>query len=302
MNIDFELYRIFYAVANNKNITKAAEELRISQPAISKAIKNLEYQLGGQLFVRTKRGVILTEEGKQFYNYIHQAIEYISSAENKFSELINLETGCIKLGISTTLTKQFLMPYLKQFHCLYPKIDIQIDTRLSSDLIHMLKNGLLDIVILNLSNVDYGKDIEIIKCREITDCFVVNENYKDLLNKEMTLAELNDYPLILQKHNSNTRIFLDEFAKNNGVTLNSNIEIASYSLVVEFAKIGLGIGYVTKDYITNELKRKELYEIKLKEKIPSRNIGIALSKNHLPNFSVKKLMEMILKNTSQKNN
>ena len=302
MNIDFELYRIFYAVANNKNITKAAEELRISQPAISKAIKNLEYQLGGQLFVRTKRGVILTEEGKQFYNYIHQAIEYISSAENKFSELINLETGCIKLGISTTLTKQFLMPYLKQFHYLYPKIDIQIDTRLSSDLIHMLKNGLLDIVILNLSNVDYGKDIEIIKCREITDCFVVNENYKDLLNKEMTLAELNDYPLILQKHNSNTRIFLDEFAKNNGVTLNSNIEIASYSLVVEFAKIGLGIGYVTKDYITNELKRKELYEIKLKEKIPSRNIGIALSKNHLPNFSVKKLMEMILKNTSQKNN
>ena len=113
MNINFELYRIFYTVANHKNITKASKELNISQPAISKSIKNLEEQLGGQLFVRTKRGVILTEEGSEFYNYIKQAIEYISNAENKFTELINLETGCIKIGISTTLTKKFLLPYLE---------------------------------------------------------------------------------------------------------------------------------------------------------------------------------------------
>lgn len=300
MNINFELYRIFYVVANNGNITKAAEELMISQPAISKAIKNLEDQLGGQLFVRTKRGVLLTEEGKAFYNYIKQAMEYISSAENKFSELINLETGCIKLGVSTTLTKEFLMPYLKEFHKLHPKIDIQIDTKLSSDLIHMLRNGLVDIVILNLTNNDdYGKDIEIIKCKEIHDCFVVNDSYSELLNKEVSLEEISKYPLILQKQNSNTRMFLDEFIKSHNITLNPNIEIASYSLVVEFAKIGLGVGYVTKEYISKELEKGELKVIKLKEEIPSRNIGIALSKNHLPNFSVKKLMEMILGKTTK---
>ena len=77
MNIDFELYRIFYVVANNSNITRASKELNISQPAISKSIKNLEEQLGGQLFVRTKRGVVLTEEGKEFYKYIKQAMEYM---------------------------------------------------------------------------------------------------------------------------------------------------------------------------------------------------------------------------------
>ena len=143
MNIDFELYRIFYVVAKNGNITRASEELMISQPAISKSIKNLEEQLGGQLFVRSKRGVILTEEGKTFYSYIKQAIEYISSAENKFSELINLEIGCIKIGVSATLTKEFLLPYLKEFHSLYPHIDIQIDTNLSPVLMHKLKNGLL---------------------------------------------------------------------------------------------------------------------------------------------------------------
>ena len=196
MNIDFELYRIFYAVANNGNITKAAEELNISQPAISKSIKNLEEQLGGSLFVRTKRGVILTEEGKEFYNYIKHAIEYISNGENKFTQLINLESGCIKIGVSTTLTKEFLLPYLERFHKLYPKIDIQIVTNLTSDLFPKLRNGLIDIIILNLSGNDYGNDIEITKCKKITDCFVVNKSYKDLLNNEIT-HDLSCYFFVL---------------------------------------------------------------------------------------------------------
>ncbi len=295
MNIDFELYRIFYVVANHCNITKASEELSISQPAISKSIKNLEEQLGGQLFIRTKRGVVLTEEGKEFYNYIKQAIEYINNAENKFTDLINLETGCIKIGISTTLTKEFLLPYLERFHSLYPKIDIQIITYLTSDLMPKLRNGLIDIVILNLNKKNYGNDIDIIKCKKINDCFVVNNKYKDLINKEMSLNDLNNYPLILQARGSNTREFLDNIASENGVVLKPNIELASYSLVIEFSKIGFGIGYATKEYIKKELKNKELFELKIKEKIPSRYIGIALSKNHVPNFSTKKLIEIISK-------
>lgn len=297
MNIDFELYRIFYVVANHCNITKASEELSISQPAISKSIKNLEEQLGGQLFVRTKRGVVLTEEGKEFYNYIKQAIEYINNAENKFTDLINLETGCIKIGISTTLTKEFLLPYLEEFHSLYPKIDIQIITNLTSDLMPKLRNGLIDIVILNLNDKNYGNDIDIIKCRKINDCFVVNNKYKYLTLKEVSIKELNNYPLILQAKGSNTREFLDNIARENEVVLKPNIELASYSLIVEFSKIGLGIGYVTKEYIKEAIKNKELYELKLKEKIPSRYIGIALSKNHVPNFSTKRLVEIIKKNS-----
>lgn len=295
MNIDFELYRIFYVVANHCNITKASEELNISQPAISKSIKNLEEQLGGQLFVRTKRGVILTEEGKEFYNYIKQAIEYINNAENKFTDLINLETGCIKIGISTTLTKEFLLPYLEEFHSLYSKIDIQIITSLPSDLMSKLKNGLIDIMVLNLNDKNYDNDIDIIKCRKINDCFVVNNKYQDLIGKEIFLKDLNNYPLILQRKGSNTREFLDNIARKNGVILKPNIEVASYSLVVEFSKIGLGIGYVTKEYIKDAIKNKELFELNIKEKIPSRYIGIALPKNHVPNFSTKKLIEIITK-------
>lgn len=293
MNIDFELYRIFYVVAKNRNITKASKELNISQPAISKSIKNLEEQLGGQLFFRTKRGVILTDEGKEFYKYISQAIEYIYNAENKFSDLVNLETGCIKIGISTTLTKEFLLPYLEKFHYLYPKIDIQIVTSYTDDLMTKLKNGLIDILILNLNNKNYGNDIEIIKCRKIQDCFVVGEKFKSLASQELSFNELNNYPLLLQAKGSSTREFLDDMAKTNNITLKPNIELASYSLISEFVKIGFGIGYVTRDYVKSAIKNKELFELNLKEKIPNRYIGIALSKNHIPSFSTRKIIKII---------
>ena len=296
MNIDFELYRIFYVVAKNRNITKASKELNISQPAISKSIKNLEEQLGGQLFFRTKRGVILTDEGKEFYKYISQAIEYIYNAENKFSDLVNLETGCIKIGISTTLTKEFLLPYLEKFHYLYPKIDIQIVTSYTDDLMTKLKNGLIDILILNLNNKNYGNDIEIIKCRKIQDCFVVGEKFKSLASQELSFNELNNYPLLLQAKGSSTREFLDDVAKANNITLKPNIELASYSLVSEFVKIGFGIGYVTRDYVKSAIKNKELFELNLKEKIPNRYIGIALSKNHIPSFSTRKIIKIITEN------
>lgn len=295
MNINFELYRIFYAVANAKNITKAAEELMISQPAISKSIKKLEEQLGGTLFVRTKRGVVLTDEGKEFYNYIKQAMEYIYNAENKFTDLINLNTGIIKIGISTTLTKEFLLPYIEIFHKKYPNIDIQIVTDVTTVLIPKLRNGLIDIIVLNVVDSVIEKDIEVINCRKVHDCFVVNNSFKELIGKKVSLKELNNYPLILQSKGSNTRSFIDNIAKQNNVVLNPNAELASYSLVVEFAKIGLGVGYATKDYIKDELESKKLFEIDLVEKIPSRFIGIAISKTHLPSFSAKKLIEIITK-------
>lgn len=297
MNINYELYRIFYIVAKNKNITDASKELLISQPAISKSIKNLESMLGGQLFVRTKRGVILTSEGKELYKYIKHAIDYINNAENKFSELINLETGTIKIGISSTLTKEFLLPFLEKFHKLYPKINISINTDISSELIKKLRHGLIDMIIMNLTENNYDNDLEIIKCKKIHDCFVVNDNYKNLIDKEITLKDLNKYPIILQSIGSNTRAFLDNYTKEHNVILKPNMELASYSLVVEFSRIGLGIGYVTEDYIKDDLKTKKLYKLNIREKIPERFIGIALSKNNIPNFSTKKMIEIITKNS-----
>ncbi len=294
MNIDYELYRIFYIVAKNGNITRASKELLISEPAVSKSIKNLEGYLGAPLFTRTKKGVNLTTEGITLYEYISKGIEYFKSGEAKFNELINLESGTIRIGINTTLTKEFLMPYLETFHKLYPNINIEIRTNLTSELKSMLKDGLIDMHILNLTNEETKNDFNIIKCKTITDCFVSNKPIKE----KISIKELNNYPLILQDKNSNTRKFLDDFANKYEITLKPKIEIGSYYLVSEFSRIGLGIGYVTKNYIKNNLDKKELFIVPIKEKIPSREIGILLNKNTTPNFSTKELIKIITQNTT----
>lgn len=293
MNISFEYYRIFYVVAKTGNITKAADELMISQPAISKCIKILEEQLGGQLFVRTKRGVVLTEEGKEFYRYIKQAIEYINNAESKFSEMIHLETGTIRIGSSTTLTKKFLIPYLEIFHKRYPHIKIEIETHLSGVLLSRLRQGLLDVVILNLPYHDEN-DIELIKVKDIHDCFIVGNAYKELVNKKLTLEEIAKYPLVFQAHGSTTRRFLDEFAKKHGIVFKPDLDLAGFTLVTEFTQIGFGIGYATEEYIQDELNSKKLYKLDIVEEIPKREIGIAYSKRNIPSFCTKKLIEIIL--------
>lgn len=295
MNINLEYYKIFYEVAKEQNITKASENLNISQPAISKTIKLLEEKLGGTLFVRTKKGVILTEEGKEFYSYINKAMEYINSAENKFSDLINLETGVIKIGINSTLTKEFLLPYLEKFNKLYPKIDIQITNGMTLHLINELKNGLIDIVFLNLNDKDYGNDIDIIKCKKIHDVFIASKKYSELNDKVISLNELKNYPLIFQAKGSNTRNFLDNFLKEKNITLKPNIELASYSLVTEFCKAGFGIGYAVKEFIQKDLNEGKIFSLKIKETIPERYIGFAISNKHLPSFSTKKLIEIINK-------
>lgn len=293
MNVDFELYRVFNEVANCGNITLAAERLHISQPAVSKSIKSLESQLGGTLFVRTKKGVILTEEGKELHNYIKTAIEYIRNAENKFSDMINLNTGLIKVGISRTLVKEYLLPYLEEFHKLFPNIKIEIVTNKASELVPKLRNGLIDLIIANLP-IKSHKDIEIINLKEIQDVFVVNKKF-NIDKQKIKLEELNNYPLILQPKGTNTRDFLDNFLSNYNIYLEPEMCLASYGLVQDMATIGFGVGYVVEDFVKKDIDNGTLVKINTVPSIPSRYIGLIVNKNVIPSFAAKKLIDMLLR-------
>ena len=148
MNISYDLYKMFYIVANCSTITEASKKLMISQPAVTKAIKNLESQLNGSLFIRNKTGIKLTENGKKFYNYIRPAIEQIQDASNLFDNINKIETGEIKIGTSNTILKYFLMPYLKKYSKTFPNVNISIEESYTPELINMVKNGSLDIAII----------------------------------------------------------------------------------------------------------------------------------------------------------
>ena len=294
MDINYESYKIFYHVALNQSISKAADKLLISQPAVSYQIKVLEEQLGITVFVRTKKGVTLTDEGKILYSYISKGIENFINGENALTNLKNLDYGIIRIGASTTVSKHVLMPYLKIFHKLYPNIEINITNNLTEELMRELRNGNLDILILNLPMKE-GKDLDIKNILEVQDIFVANKDYYDILNKKISLNDLNNYPLLFQKKPSNTRDYLDNYLNTNKIKLIPKMEIVSYNLIMDFIKIGFGIGYATKEFIKEELNNGDLYELNVIPKIPKRFIGAVTLKQTIPNFSVNKLIDLMTK-------
>ncbi len=295
MNINLDLYRIFYVIAKNGSISAAADALFISQPAITFQIKKLEDQLGISLFTRTKHGVILTDEGKVLFDYVKNGIESIINGENALSNLKNLESGIIRIGASTTVCRHVVMPYLEIFHELYPKIDIQIVNNLTSNLLKDLRNGNLDILFLNMP-MDENKDLKIIPITSVQDIFVGNKKYYDLTNGKLNLNNLNSFPLIFQKLPSNTRAYLNNYLKKNNVNLKPQLEVVSYNLIMDLVKAGFGIGYATKEFIKPELDNKTLYEIEITPTIPKRFIGIVTIDKKTPNYSVKKLIEIVTRN------
>lgn len=279
MNINYELYKIFACVCKNNNITKAANELHITQPSISKSIKNLEEQLGCTLFIRNKYGVSLTNEGKILYDKIKNAVNLVESAEDDIRNILNVEEGTITIGVSNTITRMYLLPYIKEFHRLYPKIKIKIITDPTIKMIPNVRDGLIDILILNLP-YPLPNDFSVFDLIELHDIFAASKKeFDNLKNKTIKISELNNYPLILLSNDSNTRYFLDNFMTKNDITLVPDFEFTSYSLVTEFTKAGLGLGFITKEYLSNELNNEELFEITLDKKIPSRKLGVAYLKD-----------------------
>ena len=290
MNVDLELYRIFYVVAKNNHMTRASEELFISQPAISQAIKKLESQLGGTLFLRSNKGMELTEEGKMLYSYIKDAIELINNAEADFTSFKDLDKGEIKIGISTTLTKLVLMDTIKNFHKDYPNIDIKIINELTSNLIEDLKRGKLDFVIYNEGDInETGVDTKIIS--KLKEGFVYNPTYYN--DEIISFKDLNKYPLILQKSESNSRRKLDSYLLDNKIILKPKMEVVSQDLVLEFTNAGLGIGYTLIDLAKRNYP--DLKELSINKKLPSINVLLATNKGINLTFAARKILEYLLK-------
>ena len=293
MNVNFELYRIFYTVATVGNITKASKELCISQPAVTKQIKQLEDQLGGELFIRTKRGVILTENGKEIYNYIKQAMNCFSNAEMQFSNLKKLGSGTLRIGASTTLARLFLIKYLGDFHKEYPNVGIQILTNPSIELKELLKEGKIDLLIAKDFTTNADDMFESIKLGTLHHSFIASNHFKELKGVVVDLDQINDYPLLFPKAPSTTRTLLAEFCKEHNTKMTSKLEIASYALIEELVKVGLGIGLVTREYVEKEIDNEDIFFVKTNPPLPSLDFSLFILKDSHHSFAANRLIEMI---------
>lgn len=289
MNINFELYKVFHEVATAKSISKAAENLLISQPAVTQSIKTLEDQLGGKLFIRTPKGVILTNEGEELYKYIKEGMNYFINGTNKFSSLKNLDSGVINIGATTVISEHYLMPYLDKFHTKYPNVDINVYNDLTDNLIKELRNGNLDIIVINTPSSNI-KDIDIYNLTNLEDIFVGNSKYKD--KKYNNIKELLKEDILLQKAPSITRTNFNNYLKENKLECNPKMEVVSHSLLTSLAENGFGISLLTKNFIEDKLNNT-LYEIKTKEQLPERTLGYAIKNGTVPSFTTTKFIDIL---------
>lgn len=287
MNINFELYKVFYEVANEKSISKGAEKLLISQPAVTQSIKTLEAELGGQLFIRTPKGVVLTEEGQVLYNYISEGMRFFINGTNKFTSLKELDSGNINIGATTIISEQYLMPYLKEFHELYPSININIVNDLTENLIKKLRNGDIDILIMSMNNEENIKDLDITTITNLHDIFVGNINYKD-----KQISNILNEDLLLQKYPSVTRSNFNNYLKSQDLSCTPKMEVVSHSLLTSLVENGFGVGLLTKEFISNKLNNT-LFEIKTDIVVPTRSLVYATKSNSIPSFTTTKFIELL---------
>jgi DNA-binding transcriptional LysR family regulator len=293
MYINLELYRIFYITAKLGSISKAAKELFTSQPAVSQSIKLLEQKLGGELFYRSPKGVSLTSEGEVLFKYIEQGYGLMLTAERKFLELKNLNLGQIRIAVCSAVCKYNIMKYIEKYNLNYPNIKIYIKDYSSYEISKALETGEIDIGILNMT-VEAYDSLNVVKKFEIQDSFVVGDKYKQICKKEMSVKNLvKGYPIILLEKGGNTRNYIDNYFNSYGIEIMPQMELSNVELMIEFAKKGLGISCVIKDYIEKELEHKQLYIVPIKEKIPKRIMGIAIKKDIPMSTATKGFVDII---------
>lgn len=276
MSIKLDLYKIFCEVAKLGSFSKAAKSLYMTQPAVSQAIMQLESELEIRLFTRTPRGVVLTNEGEILFEYANSAINLINVGEKKIIESKNLMAGELRIGVGDTISRYFLLPFLEEFHSKYPKIKLKVINRTTLELTDLLKSGEVDVAICNLPVKD--STLEIMELMDIHDIFVCGEKYKDRISIPLSFNEIADLPLILLEPKSNSRLYVEKYILSKGVKIEPEIELGSHDLLLEFARINLGISCVVKEFSKEYLKNKLIYEVKLCEEIPKRAIGVCFLK------------------------
>ena len=291
--VNLELYRVFYTVAKCGSLTKAAEELYISQPAVSQAIKQLESQLGGKLFNRTHKGMELSETGgKQIFATVEKALKLFEDAESKYIELKDTATGVVRICASDTVATHFLLPYIKEYHEKYPNVNLILQNGTSSETIELLKNNKGDIGFVNLPIDD--TDINLSNTvMQLHDTFVCSSKFKELTEKVVDLKRLQDYPLLMLELSTATRQAIVSFAHSQGVHLHPEIELASLELMVELAKNGIGIACIPREFVKGALDDGTLLEIKTNPTLPTRAIGLALPKDTTLTFAVKEFIKLM---------
>jgi len=292
-DISFELYKVFYHVAKNLSFSEASQKLYISQSAVSQSVRLLEDKLNCTLFNRTTKQVRLTTEGEVLFRHIEQAYNFIKGGERSIEEIHGLKQGEIRIGASDTICKYYLLPFLQKFNRQYPAIKINITNRTSPICIELLRKGSIDAAVVNLPP-RYEGQLQVTKLKSLQDVFIAGPAFFHLRDRIFSLQELTAYPLLMLETNTITREFFDQFLAEKGVSLRPEIELGSIDLLIELTKIGLGISFVSREYIERDLAAGSICELRINDKIPPRFLGIMTNQAIPLPAAARKFIDMLI--------
>ena len=290
MKTKLDYYRVFYETARFRSFSTAAQHLYISQSAISQCIQQLESDLNVQLFVRTKRGISLTNEGKILYLKVENAIISLEQGERQLERLRHLEAGELRIAAGDTITTHFLLKYLEEFHATYPYIRIEMANSYSSQMLALVKEGKADLAFVNMPMEDEELTFE--ECLEINDVFVCGPDFEN--KNSYSWEDVATLPLILIEKNASSRHFLENNFKERGITLEPQIEVAVHDLLIRFASIHLGISCVIEQFSKEELEKGMIKKLPLDPPLPARSIACAYLKNAPLSYAAKAFLELIM--------
>lgn len=289
MNINTELYKVFSAVAATGTFSAAAKKLGISQPAVSQAVRQLEESLDVKLFNRSSRGVTLTKEGELLAGYVRSAMGLIEAGEEKLLKLQSLSAGELRIGAGDTVSKWYLSPFIGKYHTLYPDVKISITNRTTDGTMALLRSGSIDIGLVNMPISEKGFVFE--ECLAVHDIFLAGKPFSHLRDREVSLSEIASYPLIMLEQASNSRRMVDRHFLENGVVLRPEIELGAHDLMIDYARIGLGIACVTREFIS--YSDDELFEVRLAQHVPRRSIAVCYRENIPLSAAAKKFISLL---------
>ena len=293
-NLNLNLYRVFYEVTKYSSISAAAKSMYLSQPAISKSIKNLETELGITLFDRALNGIVLTEKGKELFTYVEEAFNSIRLAEKKMLENKNLEKGTLAIGIRSHIASFYLVDKIIEYHNKYPKIEITIINRPSNELLKLLNNNKIDFIIDISSYKDELDSYDVKDLNDLEHCFVTLNNENILPDKtEYTLSDLKNVPLILPVNHSSHRKILNQFAKDNNIRFQNVLSVETSELIYDFVKRGEGVGYILKDMVINDVESGLLKIIDIKEHLPKASLKLICLEKRLTEASHKLISDYL---------
>ena len=287
-----ELYRVFYHVARYGSISEAARQLFASQPAVSQSIRQLEDYLGAKLFVRGSRGVSLTAEGAVLYDYVQRGYNTFLTGERALRDVLTLQSGEVRIGGSDTLCKHVLLPVLRRFMSNHPQIKIRVTNRTTPESLDLLRRQEVDMALVHLPEA--SEEFDLTPIRQITDCFVANARFAEALQHPLHASALSQLPLLVLERETSTRESLDVWAARQGVVLTPEVELGSVDLLVEFARIGLGLAYVVRDFVERDLAEGELLEVRLVDPPPGRTVGLATNAALPLSRAAQEFMQMVI--------